>query len=183
MVCIGLATVVEKYHGTTFVGEHIYGAWWFSALWAVLTVVACAYMVQQRLYKRMAVMLLHLSFVVILAGYTKEMKDFINSNPGLQSRFSRYIEFPDYNADELHQIFQKLLTKFDYKITKDADAALRDFFAYQVAHKDANFGNARFVRNVFEHTLQRQAARLANEDDHTRENLSEITKEDLPIEG
>ena len=68
MVCIGLATVVEKYHGTTFVGEHIYGAWWFSALWAVLTVVACAYMVQQRLYKRMAVMLLHLSFVVILAG-------------------------------------------------------------------------------------------------------------------
>lgn len=122
-------------------------------------------------------------FVVILAGYTKEMKDFINSNPGLQSRFSRYIEFPDYNADELHQIFQKLLTKFDYTITKDADAALRDFFAYQVAHKDANFGNARFVRNVFEHTLQRQAARLANEDDHTRENLSEITKEDLPIEG
>jgi cytochrome c-type biogenesis protein CcsB len=68
VVCIGLATVVEKYHGTSFVGEHIYGSWWFSALWAVLTVVACAYMLQQRLYKRLAVMLLHLSFVVILAG-------------------------------------------------------------------------------------------------------------------
>ena len=68
VVCIGLATIIEKYRGTTFVSEQIYGAWWFSALWAVLTVTACAYMLKQRLYKRMAVFLLHLSFVVILAG-------------------------------------------------------------------------------------------------------------------
>ena len=68
VVCIGFATVIEKYQGTTFVNKHIYGAWWFSALWAVLTVTACAFMVRQRLYKRAAVMLLHLSFVVILIG-------------------------------------------------------------------------------------------------------------------
>ena len=68
VVCIGIATVIEKYRGTSFVGEQIYGAWWFSALWAVLTVAALAYIMQQRLYKRVAVMLLHLSFVVILAG-------------------------------------------------------------------------------------------------------------------
>ncbi len=68
MVCIGFATIVEKYHGTAFVGEHIYGAWWFSALWGVLTIAACAYMLKQRMYKRLAVFLLHLSFVVILAG-------------------------------------------------------------------------------------------------------------------
>ena len=68
VACIGFATVIEKYEGTTFVGEHIYGAWWFVALWAVLTVAALAYMVEQRVYKRTAVMLLHLSFVVILAG-------------------------------------------------------------------------------------------------------------------
>ena len=68
MVCIGFATVVEKYRGTAFVGEHIYGAWWFSALWAVLTVASLAYIMKQHLYKRMAVMLLHLSFVVILVG-------------------------------------------------------------------------------------------------------------------
>ena len=68
VACIGFATVIEKYQGTTFVGEHIYGAWWFVALWAVLTVAALAYMVEQRVYKRSAVMLLHLSFVVILAG-------------------------------------------------------------------------------------------------------------------
>ena len=68
VVCIGFDTVVEKYRGTAFVGEHIYGAWWFSALWAVLTVAPLAYIMKQHLYKRMAVMLLHLSFVVILVG-------------------------------------------------------------------------------------------------------------------
>ena len=68
VVCIGFATVVEKYRGTAFVGEHIYGTWWFSALWAVLTVASLAYIMKQHLYKRMAVMLLHLSFVVILVG-------------------------------------------------------------------------------------------------------------------
>ena len=67
-MCIGFATVIEKYQGTSFVSEHIYGAWWFSALWAILTVASCAYLLKQRLYKRFAVMLLHLSFVVILAG-------------------------------------------------------------------------------------------------------------------
>ena len=68
VVCIGVATVVERYHGTDFVGEHIYGAWWFVTLWAVLTVTALTYMMKQQLYKRFAVMLLHVSFVVILAG-------------------------------------------------------------------------------------------------------------------
>ena len=68
VACIGLATVIEKYRGTAFVSEHIYGAWWFSALWAVLTLVALAYIMKQRLHKRVAVMLLHISFVVILAG-------------------------------------------------------------------------------------------------------------------
>ena len=67
-VCVGLATIVEKYRGTSFVGEHIYGAWWFVALWAILTVCALAYIMQQRLYKRFAVMLLHFALVVILAG-------------------------------------------------------------------------------------------------------------------
>ena len=67
-VCIGFATVIEKYHGTRFASEHIYGTWWFAALWMLLTAAACAYMVRQHLYRRVAVMMLHLSFVVILAG-------------------------------------------------------------------------------------------------------------------
>lgn len=121
--------------------------------------------------------------VVILAGYTNEMKAFINSNPGLQSRFSRYIEFPDYNADELYQIFLKRLKEFEYTITPEASVALKAYFSEAVAHKDANFGNARFVRNVFERTLQHQANRLSSEVNLTSEKLAEITKEDLPIEG
>ena len=68
VVCIGIATVIEKCQGTAFASEHIYGAWWFSALWAGLTVTACAYMMQQQLYKRFSLLLLHVSFVVILAG-------------------------------------------------------------------------------------------------------------------
>lgn len=121
--------------------------------------------------------------VVILAGYTNEMKAFINSNPGLQSRFSRYIEFPDYNADELYLIFLKRLKEFDYTITPEAAVALKAYFGEAVAHKDANFGNARFVRNVFERILQQQANRLSSEVNLTSEKLAEITKEDLPIEG
>ena len=68
VVCIGLATVIEKFFGTAYVSEHIYGAWWFSALWGVLTVASCAYFVKKKLYKRFAVFLLHISFVVILIG-------------------------------------------------------------------------------------------------------------------
>lgn len=120
--------------------------------------------------------------VVILAGYTNKMKAFINSNPGLQSRFSRYIEFPDYNADELYQIFLKRLKEFDYTITPEAAVALKAYFGEAVAHKDENFGNARFVRNVFERTLQHQANRLSTEVNLTSEKLAEITKEDLPID-
>lgn len=118
--------------------------------------------------------------VVILAGYTNEMKDFINSNPGLQSRFSRYIEFPDYNADELYQIFCKQLKQFDYTLSSEASETLKAYFAQAVAHKDSNFGNARFVRNVFEHTLQNQANRLSKEVNLTTAKLAEITVEDLP---
>lgn len=119
--------------------------------------------------------------VVILAGYTKEMKDFIDSNPGLQSRFNRYIEFPDYNADELYQIFCKQIKKFQYTMSDEAAEALKGYLAYEVAHKDQNFGNGRFVRNLFERTLQQQANRLSREVNLTTEKLSEITKEDIPI--
>jgi len=119
--------------------------------------------------------------VVILAGYTDEMKMFIDSNPGLQSRFNRYIEFPDYSADELHQIFRLNLQKFDYHISDIIDDLLKDFFQKSVTSKDRNFGNARFARNLFEKTIERQANRLAKEVDLTNEKLSEICFVDLPL--
>ena len=67
-------------------------------------------------------------------------------------------------------------------MTEDAEQALKEYLAYQVAHKDQNFGNARFVRNVFERTLQNQANRLAKEVNLTTEKLSQIEKIDLPLQ-
>ena len=119
--------------------------------------------------------------IVILAGYTKNMKDFIDSNPGLQSRFNRYIEFPDYSAEELLQIFEANMKQYEYHFGEGTKEALQQYFANEVANKDANFGNGRLVRNVFEKTLERQANRLAHEVNLTTEKLSQIEIEDLPI--
>ncbi len=117
--------------------------------------------------------------VVIIAGYPNEMKRFINSNPGLQSRFNRYINFPDYTADELVDIFHMYMKKNEYTISADADTLLRRKLEFVVAHKTRNFGNARFVRNVFEKTIQRQADRLAKRTGLTEKLLMELTSEDL----
>lgn len=119
--------------------------------------------------------------VVILAGYSTEMKLFIDSNPGLQSRFNRYIEFPDYSAEELYKIFEKNVKACDYRISKETEMPLKEFLANKVAHKDKNFGNARFVRNLFEKTIEKQANRLSKKVDLTDEKLSEICAEDLPL--
>ena len=117
--------------------------------------------------------------VVILAGYTSEMKDFIDSNPGLQSRFNRYIEFPDYSVEELFQIFELNLKKFDYNMSDNVGKILREYFQQSVVKKNRNFGNARFVRNFFEKTVERQANRLAKETNLTTEKLTEICSNDI----
>ena len=109
------------------------------------------------------------------------MKTFIESNPGLHSRFNRYIEFPDYTATEMLQIFNYNLKKFDYTISKEVEEALRKYFERLVASKDRNFGNARTVRNFFEKTLERQANRLSKETSLTSERLSEICMEDVNL--
>ena len=117
--------------------------------------------------------------VVIIAGYTKNMKQFIDSNPGLQSRFTRYIEFPDYSAEDLMRIFELCMSKYDYHFGEGTKNALQQYLNNVVAHKDENFGNGRFVRNVFEKVLQNQADRLASIGDLSAEQLSIIEKEDL----
>lgn len=118
--------------------------------------------------------------VVILAGYSNEMQQFINSNPGLQSRFNRYIEFPDYSAEELYQIFELNLKQFDYTFAEDVKNPLKIFLEQTINNKDNNFGNARFIRNLFEKTIERQANRLSKEYNLTNEKLSEICFEDIP---
>ena len=117
--------------------------------------------------------------VVILAGYTDDMKRFIDSNPGLQSRFNRYIEFPDYSADELHQIFLSSANKYEYKLTDEADAILKKALEDVVASKDKNFGNGRFVRNLFEKVVENQANRLSSISQVSSDILVTIEAEDI----
>ena len=117
--------------------------------------------------------------VVIVAGYTDEMKHFINSNPGLQSRFNRYINFPDYTAEELAQIYLLHVKKNQYTMDEATIEYLQKQFEYVVAHKDRNFGNGRYARNVFEKSIQSQAKRVSKVDNPTTEMLTKITREDL----
>lgn len=117
--------------------------------------------------------------IVILAGYSKEMEDFINSNPGLRSRFSRYIYFPDYSADELYQIFLMNAQKFEYNLTAEAGKFLLEKIKERVANKPKDFGNAREVRNLFEKVVEAQSDRLLKIDNVSKSTLSEITVEDI----
>ena len=117
--------------------------------------------------------------VVIVAGYKDEMQRFIDSNPGLQSRFNRYIDFPDYTGGELTDIFKMYMKKNQYTLSKETEAWLKERFNYAVAHKDRNFGNARYARNVFEKSIQAQANRLAGENNLDKDKLTELTIEDL----
>ena len=116
--------------------------------------------------------------VVILAGYTDEMKRFISTNPGLESRFNRYIDFPDYSEDELLEIFMKQVEKFEYVIDEEALEIVKDAIHKNFIKKDKQFGNARFVRNLFEKILANQANRLAKESDMSSDNLKRIISED-----
>ncbi|MCR4854472.1 MAG: AAA family ATPase [Prevotella sp.] len=119
--------------------------------------------------------------VVIVAGYTKEMKQFIAANPGLQSRFNKYINFPDYTATELYDIFRLYLRKNEYTITKEAAAYMKNELELVVENKSRNFGNARYVRNLFEKAIQQQANRIAKERNISKDELVKITLDDLKV--
>lgn len=118
-------------------------------------------------------------FVVIVAGYTELMKEFIDSNPGLKSRFNKFFEFQDYTVDELQAIFKLQCDKYQYKLTEEAEAAVRDEIIMREAAKGENFANAREVRNLFEKIITNQAARVAELEDVDEETLTTITVYDL----
>lgn len=118
-------------------------------------------------------------FIVIVAGYDTHMKKFIDSNPGLKSRFSRYIHFEDYSADELFEIFLALCIKNEYKISDDAKHAINDYFSSITRCPKEDFGNGRFVRNFFENVMTVQANRLARSSNVTTDMLVTIEHEDI----
>jgi SpoVK/Ycf46/Vps4 family AAA+-type ATPase len=117
--------------------------------------------------------------VVIAAGYPGEMKRFLDSNPGLRSRFGKYFDFVDYNPDELMSIFDVFCKKEEYRLSPAAREKLSGEFRQAYERRDRTFGNARFARNVFEHVLERQAARIVNAVNATTETLSTIEADDV----
>lgn len=117
--------------------------------------------------------------VVILAGYTNEIEAFINTNPGLRSRFNRYVHFEDYSEEELFQIFQLQAKKYDYRLDDGAEAALRQLLHRKTSERHKDFGNARFVRNLFEGVIERQAVRLSAIERPDSESLATITADDI----
>jgi len=117
--------------------------------------------------------------IVIVAGYTDPMERFITSNPGLESRFNRYFFFPDYNSEELYDIFDMMCKKSEYILTGDAKDFAREYFSMIYETRDENFGNARHVRNFFENIVTVHSDRVSTLDDHTRDDLTMVIREDL----
>lgn len=117
--------------------------------------------------------------VVIVAGYTEPMQDFLDSNPGLRSRFNKFIEFEDFTPAELLEIFKSQCAKNSMEPSDEACEAAGAYFGELVERHDPSFANGRTVRNFFENVLVCQANRLADEADLTKEALVEITLDDI----
>ena len=115
----------------------------------------------------------------ILKAYTKPMEKFINSNPGLKSRFNKYFEFPDYTIDELEEIFYLNCKKYDYVVEEDAKKQIRARIIGRKMMRQDNFANAREVRNMFEDIITNQARRVATMENPTHDDMMKITIEDL----
>jgi len=120
-------------------------------------------------------------FVVIAAGYPDKMNSFINSNPGLKSRFTHVFNFDDYTPDELQKIFEQIAEKEDYKIVKDAEIILKKELTKLYRNRDESFGNARLVRQIFNESKIKLSKRYLNipAEKRTKEVMSTICTTDI----
>jgi len=119
------------------------------------------------------------NFIVIVAGYTDNMQEFINKNPGLQSRFNKYIVFADYSPEELFAIFSSITSKSKLKLTEEAATKVKEILQSHYDKRDKKFGNGRFARNLFEKIYGNQANRLVTVTDLDEEGLCTISVEDI----
>jgi SpoVK/Ycf46/Vps4 family AAA+-type ATPase len=120
-------------------------------------------------------------FVVVAAGYRDEMENFLAVNPGLASRFSHKMHIDDYTADELSEIYIKMASKDNYKLSDEAKSRLLDVTAHMVYNKNKNFGNAREMRNLLDSTIQQLSLRvsLMSPSEVTQETYQLILPEDI----
>lgn len=118
--------------------------------------------------------------IVIVAGYEDLMNKFISSNPGLESRFSKYFVFEDYNGEQLYEIFALLCKKHEYVLAPEAAEKTKALLKRLYESRDENFGNARDVRNLFEKTMSNQCDRVAAIEAPKIEDLMELHAEDIP---
>lgn len=121
------------------------------------------------------------NLVVIVAGYDTLMQNFIDSNPGLRSRFKNYIQFSDYTGNELYHIFLGMCRENQYSLTAPAKEALIAYFHDLYSKRDKNFGNGRDVRNIFETIVTRQSKRIAKLINPSNEEITTIDILDLPF--
>ncbi|MGE6261052.1 stage V sporulation protein K [Heyndrickxia sporothermodurans] len=118
-------------------------------------------------------------FILILAGYSREMDYFLSLNPGLHSRFPLVFHFPDYNVEQLMEIGKRMLTEKEYILSKDAERKLKDHLSYVKTMNPLSFSNGRYVRNIIEKSIRSQAMRLLNNNHFDRYDLLTIRSNDL----
>ena len=119
--------------------------------------------------------------VVIIAGYKGDMKRFMDINPGLESRFNRVVNFPDFSTKDLATIFRQMAKKNKYTLSPDVEHWIEPYIGMLTKERDKNFGNGRWVRNLFEKTVERQSLRIVDLKNPPPEELTTIRMKDVGI--
>jgi AAA+ superfamily predicted ATPase len=122
-------------------------------------------------------------FVCIMAGYTDEMNQFIDHNPGLRDRIAFHIDFPDYTANELVEIFKKISRESDYRVSQSAERVLREYFSCALTATDKNFSNGRLARKVLERARFKQAMRSDSNVIASADVRAAIASDDLSFDN
>jgi stage V sporulation protein K len=120
--------------------------------------------------------------IVVVAGYTDKMEIFLSTNPGMRSRFNKYLRFDDYSPPDLLQITKLFCSQAHYKLSASAERKLLEMFTELYSHRDETFGNGRLARNIFEQTISRQGNRIISLNKIDDVILSTIEEGDLPME-
>ena len=123
-------------------------------------------------------------FILILAGYSREMDFFLSLNPGLHSRFPLVVDFPDYSTDQLMEIGKRMLIEREYTLSHEAEKSLKTHLTYvRTVQNVRSFSNGRYIRNVLEKSIRAQSMRLLMQGNYDKHELMTLRSNDLVYEG